>query len=113
MWSTVEPCRHEFLVPLGACGPHRLMCGDLTLGGEHTGDIRRIRKNKDVVVAGRRYGMVFINHDGWLFRYKILHNGDRQIVDFILPGQVFGLQACFFEASLYSISTITEASISS
>ena len=89
------------------------MCGDLTLGGEHTGDIRRIRKNKDVVVAGRRYGMVFVNHDGWLFRYKILRNGDRQIVDFILPGQIFGLQACLFKASLYSTATVTDASVSS
>ena len=65
------------------------------------------------MVAGRRYGMVFVNHDGWLFRYKILHNGDRQIVDFILPGQIFGLQACLFKASLYSTATVTDASVSS
>ena len=57
--------------------------------------------------------MFYLNHDGWLFRYKILHNGDRQIVDFILPGQIFGLQACFFKASLYSIATVTAASVSS
>jgi CRP-like cAMP-binding protein len=77
------------------------------------GEIRQIRRNRDVVMAGRQYKTFFLNRSGWLFRYKILHNGNRQIVDFILPGQVFGLQACFFEASLYSISTITEASISS
>src|SRR5262249_6770077 len=46
------------------------------------------------------------------FRYKILHSGDRQIVDFILPGQIFGLQACFFKASLYSIAAVTPASVS-
>jgi len=80
--------------------------------GSLQGELRQIHKNKDVVVAGRRYGMFYINYDGWLFRYKILHNGNRQIVDFILPGQVFGLQACFFSASLYSIATITEASVS-
>lgn len=76
------------------------------------GEIRQIRKNKDVVVAGRHYGAFYLNHDGWLFRYKILHNGDRQIVDFILPGQIFGLQACFFKASLYSIAAATAASVS-
>jgi len=27
-----------------------------------------------------------------LARYKILHQGSRQILDFILPGQVFGPQ---------------------
>jgi CRP-like cAMP-binding protein len=82
--------------------PHR------GLGGE----LRQIRKNKDLVVAGRPCRTFFLNHSGWLFRYKILHNGDRQIVDFILPGQVFGLQACFFKASLYSIATVTDASVS-
>jgi CRP-like cAMP-binding protein len=76
------------------------------------GEIRRIHKNKDVVVAGRHQAAFYLNHDGWLFRYKILHNGDRQIVDFILPGQLFGLQACFFKASLYSIAAVTAASVS-
>jgi CRP-like cAMP-binding protein len=81
---------------------------DQSLGGE----LRQIYKNKDLVVAGRACRTFFINHNGWLFRYKILHNGDRQIVDFILPGQIFGLQACFFKASLYSIATATDASVS-
>jgi CRP-like cAMP-binding protein len=80
---------------------------DQSLGGE----LRQIYKNKDLVVAGRPCRTFFINHNGWLFRYKILHNGDRQIVDFILPGQIFGLQACFFKASLYSIATATDASV--
>jgi CRP-like cAMP-binding protein len=77
-----------------------------------SGEIRQIDKNKDLVVAGRHCRCFFLNHSGWLFRYKILHNGDRQIVDFILPGQIFGLQACFFKASLYSIATVTETSVS-
>lgn len=81
--------------------------------GSLKGELRQVHKNRDVVAAGRRYGTFYLNHDGWLFRYKILHNGDRQIVDFILPGQIFGLQACFFKASLYSIATVTAASVSS
>ncbi len=81
---------------------------DQSLGGE----LRQIYKNKDLVVAGRSCRTFFVNHNGWLFRYKILHNGDRQIVDFILPGQIFGLQACFFKAPLYSIATATDASVS-
>jgi CRP-like cAMP-binding protein len=70
------------------------------------------RKNRDVVVAGNHYGAAYVNHDGWLLRYKILHNGARQIIDFILPGQMFGLQACVFRNSLYSVATITESSLS-
>src|SRR5262249_13624838 len=72
----------------------------------------RIGKNRDVIVAGRPYGGIYLNHDGWLFRYKILHAGSRQIVDFILPGQVFGLQSCLFQRALYSVATITDCSLS-
>jgi len=71
-----------------------------------------VRKNKDILVAGNHYESVYVNHDGWLFRYKILHNGSRQIIDFILPGQIFGLQARLFQKSLYSVTTITETSLS-
>lgn len=71
-----------------------------------------VRKNKDVVIGGNHYDCVYLNHDGWLARYKILHNGSRQIMDFILPGQVFGLQACLFRRALYSVVTITETSLS-
>ena len=80
--------------------------------GLRNGEVRQIRKNKDVVVAGLRCKVFYINQNGWLFRYKILHNGNRQIVDFILPGQIFGLQACLFKASLYSIAAVTAASVS-
>ena len=72
----------------------------------------RVRKNKDVVIGGNHYDCVYVNHDGWLARYKILHNGSRQIMDFILPGQVFGLQASLFKRSLYSIVTVTESTLS-
>jgi CRP-like cAMP-binding protein len=71
----------------------------------------KVRKNKDLVISGNHYDCVYVNHDGWLARYKILHSGSRQIIDFILPGQVFGLQACLFKRSLYSVVTITEATL--
>lgn len=72
----------------------------------------KIRKSTDVVIGGNRYDCVYVNHDGWLARYKILHNGSRQIIDFILPGQVFGLQACLFQRALYSVVAITESTLS-
>lgn len=78
---------------------------------------RRIRRltftrAKDVVISGSHNDCIYFNHDGWLARYKILHKGSRQILDFILPGQVFGLPACVFPHAPYSIMTVTEASLS-
>ena len=81
---------------------------------EHTAGVRtlKVRKNKDVVIRGNHYDRVYVNHDGWLARYKILHSGSRQIIDFILPGQVFGLQACLFQRALYSVVSVTESTLS-
>lgn len=75
---------------------------------------RRLRftKAKDVVITGSHHDCVYFNHDGWLARYKILHKGSRQILDFILPGQVFGLPACLFPRAPYSVLTITPATVS-
>jgi CRP-like cAMP-binding protein len=90
----------------------RLTHDDLIAEGGRGVRAMSVRKNKDVLVAGSHYDSVYVNHDGWLFRYKILHDGSRQIIDFILPGQIFGLQACLFQKSLYSVATITETSLS-
>jgi CRP-like cAMP-binding protein len=70
-----------------------------------------VRRNKDVLIVGNHYRFVYVNNDGWLLRYKVLHNGSRQIIDFVLPGQVFGLQACLFQKSLYSVAAITDGSL--
>lgn len=76
--------------------------------------VRRLRftKAKDVVISGSHHDCIYFNHDGWLARYKILHKGSRQILDFILPGQVFGLPACLFPRAPYSVLTVTAASVS-
>ena len=116
MSQGVEKRRPELPNPpsaLSSLNVHKLICGDLNFEYGLQGEPKHIRKNKDIVVAGKHYETLFVNHDGWLLRYKILHNGDRQILDFILPSQIFGLQACLFKTSLYSVATITEASLSS
>ena len=89
----------------------RLSCTDLIFEGGHSSKPSRVRKNTDIIIAGNRHKSIYANHDGWLFRYKILRSGCRQIVDFILPGEIFGLQACLFRSSLYSVATITDASL--
>jgi len=70
------------------------------------------RRNTDLLLAGKRYRSIYVNHRGWLLRYKIFHSGSRQIIDFILPGQIFGIQSCVFKSALYSVTTITETLLS-
>jgi CRP-like cAMP-binding protein len=91
----------------------KLTAEDLTFEPDLGIESIKLPKNRDVVLAGKNYSKLFVDHEGWLLRYKIRHNGDRQIVDFVLPGQIFGLQACLFNTSLYSTTTITDVSLSS
>ena len=86
-------------------------CNDLIAACDHEAKPISVRKGKDVIVAGYPYSCLYVTHRGWLLRYKILHDGSRQIIDFILPGDIFGLQLCLFKASIYSIATVTEATL--
>jgi CRP-like cAMP-binding protein len=70
-----------------------------------------VRKGKDIMVCGSHYHWLYVNRSGWLARYKLLHNGSRQIIDFILPGQLVGLSACLFQRALYSVVAITKATL--
>jgi CRP-like cAMP-binding protein len=101
------------LTPLTSPVMQKLPFDDLNFENDLQAGLKKFHKNRDVIIAGKHYKTLFVNHDGWLFRYKILHNGDRQITDFILPKQIFGLQACVFKSALYSVATITDVSLSS
>jgi CRP-like cAMP-binding protein len=93
-----------------ACQP--VTAGDLLSAGIPGVRTFSVKKGRDVVISGLHSRCIYVNHDGWLARYKILRNGSRQIVNFILPGEVFGLPACLFQRAPYSVSTITAARLS-
>jgi CRP/FNR family transcriptional regulator len=46
---------------------------------------------------------------GWAFRYKTLPDGRRQILNFVLPGDLLGLQACVLNEMQHSVETLTTA----
>jgi CRP-like cAMP-binding protein len=92
--------------------PPRLTHEELIAAAGHSVRTLIARRNTDLLLAGKRYRSIYVNQRGWLLRYKILHTGSRQIIDFILPGQIFGIQACVFNSALYSVATITESVLS-
>jgi CRP-like cAMP-binding protein len=102
--------------PAGRAPPARshldtLLRDDLASADPRCVKTIKVRKGKDVVIHGSHHDFVYVNRDGWLVRYKILHNGSRQIMDFILPGQVFGLPACLFQRALYSVAAIQQTTL--
>jgi CRP/FNR family transcriptional regulator, anaerobic regulatory protein len=46
---------------------------------------------------------------GWAFRYKLLPDGRRQILNFALPGDFLGLQASVINEMQHSVETLTTA----
>jgi CRP-like cAMP-binding protein len=95
--------------PLQRPAALHLSLSDLTYGSGRKGKRMRFAKGREIITAGNRHEKIYANHDGWLFRYKLLHSGRRQILDFILPGEVFGFQAFLFSGALYSVATATDA----
>ncbi len=54
---------------------------------------------------------VFTVYDGWAFAYKLLPDGRRQILDFLLPGSFIGLHLLWFKAMPHSVQTLNEVSL--
>lgn len=49
--------------------------------------------------------------EGWAFAYKILADGSRQVVDFLLPGDLVGFSGLFSNIAAQSCETVTEAEL--
>jgi CRP-like cAMP-binding protein len=45
---------------------------------------------------------------GWAFRFKTLEDGRRQIINYVLPGDLMGLQASLSAPMTHGVDTLTE-----
>lgn len=59
------------------------------LNGSEAGE-RRLLPGGDLFRLGEPCSMVFSLMEGWVFRYHLLPDGRRQILDFALPGALLG-----------------------
>ena len=51
---------------------------------------RIVRRNREIVTEGKKYDALFVLIDGISIRYRILHDGRRQIMNIALPGDFIG-----------------------
>jgi CRP-like cAMP-binding protein len=72
---------------------------------------RSVRPGQEIVSEGRRCTAVFMVVEGIAIRYRILRDGQRQILNFILPGDFGGVTSSFFESALFSIKALTQTVI--
>ena len=67
-----------------------------------------VKKRRDLVVDGYEYRKLCFVEGGFAARYKLLRNGKRQIVNFVLPGDLVGLPGSFLEKARYSVIAVTD-----
>jgi CRP-like cAMP-binding protein len=66
----------------------------------------RTRAGTDIISAGHRYRCLFVLNQGMAIRYKVLHDGRRQVLGLILPGDFIGFPGALFDTALYSIASL-------
>lgn len=67
-----------------------------------------IKKRRDLIVDGYEFRKLCFIEEGIAARYKLLRNGKRQIVNFLLPGDMIGLPGSFLDAARYSVVAVTD-----
>ena len=81
---------------------------DLTLLEQLTeGQVQNHTARRDVVHEGALIDNVHVILSGWACRYKLLEDGRRQILSFLLPGDVCGLELLCFRRWDHSVGAIT------
>lgn len=92
------------LVRFGPLGPQEVAA--LSAATSHP---RKLPARRDLIREGDRPGPVFVVLEGWACRYKILPNGLRQVLAFLMPGDSCDLHIGLLAEMDHSIQTIAPA----
>src|ERR1700692_1656064 len=65
----------------------------------------------EIIRAGEDSPEIYTLYSGWAFRFKTLPDGRRQILNFLLPGDLVGLQAAMFDAAQHGVEALTEVQL--
>jgi CRP-like cAMP-binding protein len=66
---------------------------------------------RDLVHQGQSGQSAYILVSGWACSYKLLADGQRQIIDFHIPGDFLGLRSILLHMSDHSIEPVTEIEV--
>ena len=70
-----------------------------------------LRAGANIIREQMPNGKLFTLYAGWAFRYKTLSDGRRQILNFLLPGDLVGLQQEFSDSPMHGIEAVTDVSL--
>jgi CRP/FNR family transcriptional regulator len=107
-------------VPPAACADCRLRQLDcfLPVTADELAFIQSCRQTTQAVRAGaaivsehRAPQRIYTLYAGWAFRYKTLADGRRQILNFLLPGDLVGLQGEFTDEATHGVEALTDTQL--
>jgi CRP-like cAMP-binding protein len=84
---------------------------DLAILGAVTAQSRTVTKRRDLIREGARPGPIFVILEGWACRYKILPNGGRQVLAFLMPGDFCDHHGGLLAEMDHSIQTLTSVEV--
>ncbi|WP_432769730.1 MAG: Crp/Fnr family transcriptional regulator [Sphingopyxis sp.] len=85
--------------------------GDLAELAGLGGKIRNVEANREIITAGQEMDAVLVIREGWAARFKTLEDGRRQILNILLPGDIFDLQVLVAAEADHSVVTVTDVSL--
>lgn len=95
------------------------ICGAVLEGAATTAPLPDRWRRFQVVRAGRPIVTrddpvedVFVLCEGWAFRYLQLRDGRRQILNFLLPGDLLSCTSMFQDRSSFSVMALTDVQLS-
>lgn len=72
---------------------------------------KQYRRGADLIAEGDKPESVFLLLEGWAFRYKHLEDGSRQIMAYLVPGDLCDVRIFLFEEMDHSIGLLSDAMV--
>ena len=70
-----------------------------------------VERGATVLVEGMHSAHLFTVLSGWAFRYKLLPDGRRQIMNYVMPGDLVGLQGSLVGEMDHSVEALTPVTL--
>ena len=101
-----------FECALRACGLFKPVSqNELAVINDIKRDHLALPAGTEIIRAGEESLELYTLYSGWAFRFKNLPDGRRQILNFLLPGDLLGLQAAIFDAAQHGIEALTDVEL--
>jgi len=77
------------------------------ISGFKSGEMN-VETGTNLLLQGTNSALLYTVLSGWAFRYKILPDGQRQILNYVLPGDFVGLQGSVADEMHHSVEALTD-----